>query len=65
MFNFLFSTFTEFAMVIYKTKMSIAHIQCLLRIDGSVLPGVFYPPVLCLSLQVSSPMQQVAAYLYM
>ena len=28
-------------MVIYKTKMSIVHIQCLLRIDGSILPGVF------------------------
>ena len=32
----LFSTFTEFANVIYKTKMSIVHIQCLLRIDGSI-----------------------------
>ena len=27
-------------MVIYKTKMSIAHIHCLLRIGGSILPGV-------------------------
>ena len=34
-------TFTEFAMVIYKTKMSIAHMHCLLRIDDSILPGVF------------------------
>ena len=38
MFNFIFN---EFAMVIYKTKISI--LQCLLRIDGSILqlPGVF------------------------
>jgi len=28
-------------MVIYKTKISIAHIQCLLRIDGCILPCVF------------------------
>ena len=52
-------------MVIYKTKMSIVHIQCLLRIYGMVafwLVSCLHPPfVLCLSLQVP-PMQQVAAY---
>ena len=35
-----FSTFTEFAMIIYKTKMGIEHIQCLLTVDGSILAGV-------------------------
>ena len=34
-------------MVIYKTKMSIVHIQCLLRIDGSILPGVFLTSSFC------------------
>jgi len=34
-------------MVIYKTEMSIAHIQCLLRIDGSILPGVFLTSSFC------------------
>ena len=40
-------TSTEFAMVIYKTKMSIAHVHCLLRIDGSILPGVFLTSSFC------------------
>ena len=32
-------------MVIYKTKMGIVHIQYLLRIDGSILPGVFFKSI--------------------
>ena len=47
MFNFFFSTFTEFTMVIYKTKMSITHIQYLLRTDGSIFPGVFLKSSFC------------------
>ena len=41
---FLFSTFTEFAMVIYKMT-----IQCLLRIHGSILPGVFLTSSFCVA----------------
>ena len=33
--------------VIYKTKMSIAHIHCLLRTDDSILPGVFLTSSFC------------------
>ena len=56
----LFSTFTEFANVIYKTKMSIVHIQCLLRIDGSILPGVFLTSSFCV-VPESSDFQSNAA----
>ena len=34
-------------MVIYKTKMGIVHIQYLLRIDGSILAGVFLTSPFC------------------
>ena len=34
-------------MVIYKTKVGIVHIQCLLRIDGSILTGVFLTSSFC------------------
>ena len=34
-------------MVIYKTKMSIARTHCLLRIDDSILPGVFLTSSFC------------------
>ena len=34
----------EFAMVIYKTKMGIVHIQC---IDGSIMAGVFLTSYFC------------------
>ena len=47
-FYFIFISFTEFAMVIYKTKVGIVHIQCLLRIiDGSILTGVFLTSSFC------------------
>ena len=34
-------------MVIYKTKMGIVHMQSLLRIDGSILSGVFLMSSFC------------------
>ena len=34
-------------MVVYKTKMGIIHIQYLLRIDGSILAGVFLTSPFC------------------
>ena len=40
--------------------MSIAHIQCLLRIDGSILPGVFLPSSFCV-VPESSDLQSNAA----
>jgi len=42
-----FSTFTEFAMVIYKTKMGIVHTQCLLRIDEHFGWCLLYILLLC------------------
>ena len=46
---FLFSTFTEFAMVIYKkwVYIRIVHIQSLLRINGSILADVFLTSSFC------------------
>ena len=35
-----FSIFKLLAMVIYKTKTGIVHMQCLLRVDGSILASV-------------------------
>ena len=50
-------------MVIYKTKMGIVHIQCLLRTDGSILAGV---SSFCVVPESQVPLtQEVAAYLYM
>ena len=37
----------EFAMVIYKTKMGIVYMQCLLRIDGSIMAGIFLTSSFC------------------
>ena len=34
-------------MVIYKTKMGIVHVQCLLRFDGSIMAGVFLTSSFC------------------
>ena len=37
----------EFVMAIYKTFMGIVHVQCLLRIDGSIMAGVFLTSSFC------------------
>ena len=34
-------------MVIYKKKELIVHIQCLLRVDGSIVAGVFLTSLFC------------------
>ena len=34
-------------MIIYRTKTGIVHIQCLLRIDGSILAGVVLTSSFC------------------
>ena len=34
-------------MVIYKKKRLIVHIQCLLRVDGSIVAGVFLTSFFC------------------
>ena len=61
------ATDIQFFFQVCQTKMGIEHIQCLLKVDSSILAGVFLTSsfVLSLSLQGFSPMQQVAAYLYM
>ena len=43
-------------------KKLIVHIQCLLRVDGSILAGVFLTSFFCVVPE--SPTQQVAAYWY-
>ena len=34
-------------MVIYKTEMGIVDIQCLLRLDGTIMAGVFLTSSFC------------------
>jgi len=34
-------------MIIYKAEMGTVHIQCLLRIDGSIMAGVFLTSSVC------------------
>ena len=45
-FQFLFLTFT-FQICLYSHKMHVVHIICLLRVDGSILAGVFLTSSFC------------------
>ena len=48
---------------IYKKKQLIVHMQCLFRVDGSIVAGVFLTSFFCVVPESPFPLtQQVAAY---
>jgi len=59
--QFLIFNFQVYLPWLLKPKMLIVHVQCLLRVDGSIMAGVLTLCCNCLNLHIPLT-QQVAAY---